>query len=83
MPNDNGLGPRVRDNNDGTICVEYEPKCEGRHEVLMTHNGNAVKGKGLFHIHVYYHHSFIHFFYLSKVLYLAVKGKEFNSMSIY
>ena len=44
MPGDDGLGPRVRDNNDGTICVEYQPKCEGRHEVQMTHNGNAVKG---------------------------------------
>ncbi|KAK7113041.1 filamin-A-like isoform X2 [Littorina saxatilis] len=44
MPGDDGLGPRVRDNNDGTICVEYQPKVEGRHEVLMTHNGNAVKG---------------------------------------
>ncbi|XP_025077978.1 filamin-A-like isoform X3 [Pomacea canaliculata] len=44
MPGDDGLGPRVRDNNDGTICVEYHPKVEGRHEVLMTHNGGAVKG---------------------------------------
>ncbi|XP_076459972.1 filamin-A-like isoform X2 [Babylonia areolata] len=44
MPGDDGLGPRVRDNSDGTICVEYHPKVEGRHEVLMTHNGGAVKG---------------------------------------
>ena len=45
MSGSDGLGPRVRDNNDGTICVEYHPKCEGRHEVLMSHNGSAVKGK--------------------------------------
>ena len=45
MPAGEGLGPRVRDNNDGTICVEYEPKVEGRHEVLMTHNGDAVRGR--------------------------------------
>ncbi|KAL8592277.1 hypothetical protein ACOMHN_036911 [Nucella lapillus] len=44
MPGDDGLGPRVRDNSDGTICVEYHPNCEGRHEVLMTHNDSAVKG---------------------------------------
>ncbi|XP_076455178.1 filamin-A-like isoform X2 [Babylonia areolata] len=44
MSGNDGLGPRVRDNNDGTICVEYEPKCEGRHEVLMTHNGTGVQG---------------------------------------
>lgn len=44
MPGDDGLGPRVRDNNDGTIVVEYQPKVEGRHEVLMTHNGAAIRG---------------------------------------
>ncbi|KAL8614771.1 hypothetical protein ACOMHN_017752 [Nucella lapillus] len=44
MSGSDGLGPRVRDNNDGTICVEYEPKCEGRHEVLMTHNGSGTTG---------------------------------------
>ncbi|KAK7498575.1 hypothetical protein BaRGS_00010235 [Batillaria attramentaria] len=45
MPGGDGLGPRVRDNNDGTICVEYEPKKEGRHEVIMTHDGSGVKGQ--------------------------------------
>lgn len=45
MSGSDGLGPRVRDNSDGTICVEYQPKAEGRHEVLMNHNGSAVKGQ--------------------------------------
>ena len=45
MPGEDSHGPRVRDNNDGTICVEYHPKVEGRHEVLMTHNGDAVRGE--------------------------------------
>lgn len=44
MPGDDGLGPKVKDNNDGTICVEYQPKAEGRHEVIMSHNGSGVKG---------------------------------------
>ncbi|KAK3760571.1 hypothetical protein RRG08_022854 [Elysia crispata] len=42
MPSGNGLGPRVRDNADGTICVEYEPKKEGMHEVLMSYDGSGV-----------------------------------------
>ncbi|KAH9502532.1 hypothetical protein Btru_068909 [Bulinus truncatus] len=42
MPSGNGLGPHVRDNADGTICVEYEPKKEGRHEVLMSYDGSGV-----------------------------------------
>ncbi|GFS01512.1 filamin-A, partial [Elysia marginata] len=45
MPSGNGLGPRVRDNSDGTICVEYEPKQEGMHEVLMSYDGTGVDGK--------------------------------------
>ncbi|XP_059167482.1 filamin-A-like, partial [Physella acuta] len=44
MPSGNGLGPHVRDNADGTICVEYEPKKEGRHEVLMSYDGSGVDG---------------------------------------
>ncbi|KAK7003390.1 hypothetical protein BgiMline_004839 [Biomphalaria glabrata] len=44
MPSGNGLGPKVRDNADGTICVEYEPKKEGRHEVLMSYDGSGVDG---------------------------------------
>ncbi|XP_012936132.1 filamin-A [Aplysia californica] len=44
MPSGNGLGPNVRDNADGTICVEYEPKQEGRHEVLMAFDGTGVDG---------------------------------------
>ncbi|KAK3760572.1 hypothetical protein RRG08_022855 [Elysia crispata] len=45
MPSGNGLGPRVRDNADGTICVEYEPKKEGMHEVLMSYDGSGVDGE--------------------------------------
>ncbi|GFN96349.1 filamin-a [Plakobranchus ocellatus] len=42
MPSGNGLGPKVRDNSDGTICVEYEPRKEGMHEVLMSFDGLGV-----------------------------------------
>lgn len=44
MSSGNGLGPRVRDNSDGTICVEYEPKKEGMHEVIMSYEGSGVDG---------------------------------------
>ncbi|XP_067672401.1 filamin-A-like isoform X3 [Haliotis asinina] len=37
-------GPVVQDNNDGTICVQYKPQAEGKHEVQMTCNGDTVKG---------------------------------------
>ncbi|XP_050390221.1 filamin-A [Patella vulgata] len=37
-------GPHIRDNSDGTITVQYQPKEVGRHEVLMEHNGAAVNG---------------------------------------
>uniref|UniRef100_A0A0B7AYU4 Uncharacterized protein n=1 Tax=Arion vulgaris TaxID=1028688 RepID=A0A0B7AYU4_9EUPU len=44
MPAGKDLGPHVRDNTDGTICVEYEPKLEGRHEVQMNYDGSSVEG---------------------------------------
>ncbi|BFZ03233.1 hypothetical protein BsWGS_06272 [Bradybaena similaris] len=44
MPAGNGLGPHVRDNSDGTICVEYEPRLEGRHEIQMNFEGSGVDG---------------------------------------
>uniref|UniRef100_A0A0B7A146 Filamin n=1 Tax=Arion vulgaris TaxID=1028688 RepID=A0A0B7A146_9EUPU len=44
MPSGNGLKPHVRDNADGTICVEYEPRLEGRHEVQMNFDGSAIDG---------------------------------------
>lgn len=50
MPSGNGLGPHVRDNTDGTICVEYEPKLEGRHEVQMNFDGSSVEGKLVYQI---------------------------------
>jgi hypothetical protein len=71
MPGDDGLGPRVRDNNDGTIVVEYQPKVEGRHEVLMTHNGNAVKGKHDVIMH-FLHHSHSHVHVVHKGLFVDV-----------
>ena len=51
MSETRNLGPRIRDNNDGTICVEYTPTAEGRHEVLMAHNGSAIRGK--YNVNVY------------------------------
>jgi len=40
MPN----GPTIKDNVDGTICVAYEPKLEGLHEVMLSHKGDQVDG---------------------------------------
>ena len=39
------LGPEIKDNDDGTICVGYEPHRVGRHEVLMSFDGSGVDGE--------------------------------------
>ncbi|XP_041363463.1 filamin-A-like isoform X1 [Gigantopelta aegis] len=44
MPSGAHLGPQVRDNNDGSICVEYQPKARGRHEIQMSYDGAPVEG---------------------------------------
>ena len=43
MTGANALGPKIKDNADGTICVAYEPTVEGKHEVLMSYVSFIVK----------------------------------------
>ena len=44
-PDADGLGPEIKDNADGSICVQYHPNKGGRHEVQMCYEGCAVDGE--------------------------------------
>lgn len=44
-PDADGLGPEIKDNTDGSICVQYHPNKSGRHEVQMCYEGCAVEGE--------------------------------------
>lgn len=37
--------PIIEDNFDGTIRVEYNPKEDGVHEMILLHDGAPVQGK--------------------------------------
>jgi len=36
--------PSVEDNHDGTVCVKYEPREVGSHELAVKYNGEHVQG---------------------------------------
>lgn len=36
--------PTIEDNRDGTVRVQYDPKEEGLHELVLLHNGIPVQG---------------------------------------
>lgn len=36
--------PVIEDNHDGTVRVQYDPKEEGLHELVLLHNGIPVQG---------------------------------------
>jgi filamin len=36
--------PVIEDNRDGTVCVRYEPREEGLHELVVKYNGEHVQG---------------------------------------
>lgn len=36
--------PIIEDNHDGTVRVQYDPKEEGLHELVLLHNGVPVQG---------------------------------------
>lgn len=38
--------PIVEDNRDGTVRVQYDPREAGIHELILTHDGVPVPGKG-------------------------------------
>lgn len=44
MPTPEGLRPEIKDNHDGSICVQYTPSIQGRHEVQMCYEGAAIDG---------------------------------------
>lgn len=44
MPSGNFDLPLIEDNFDGTIRVQYNPKEDGVHEMILLHNGNPVQG---------------------------------------
>ncbi len=37
--------PIIEDNRDGTVCVRYEPREEGTHELAVKYNGEHVQGE--------------------------------------
>lgn len=44
MPTVEGLGPEIRDCDDGSIIVQYKPSKSGTHEVQMSYEGAATNG---------------------------------------
>lgn len=36
--------PVIEDNRDGTVRIQYDPKEDGVHELLLLHNGVPVNG---------------------------------------
>lgn len=44
MPSGNVDVPIIEDNFDGTIRVQYNPKEDGVHELILLHDGAPVQG---------------------------------------
>lgn len=36
--------PIIEDNHDGTVRIQYDPKEDGIHELVLLHNGVPVEG---------------------------------------
>lgn len=36
--------PVIKENRDGTVCIAYEPKEVGLHEVIVQHKSDPVQG---------------------------------------
>lgn len=36
--------PRIDDNRDGTVRIQYDPREEGIHELVVLHNGTPIQG---------------------------------------
>ena len=52
MPTPEGLKPEIKDNHDGSICVQYHPTVQGRHEVQMCFEGASVDGKWAMYLYL-------------------------------
>lgn len=44
MPSGKVDSPRIEDNRDGTVRIQYDPREEGIHELVVLHNGNPIQG---------------------------------------
>lgn len=44
MPSGHVDQPKIEDNRDGTIRVQYDPREEGIHELTLKYNGEIVQG---------------------------------------
>lgn len=45
MPSGHVDQPKIEDNRDGTVRVQYDPREEGIHELAVKYNGEHVQGK--------------------------------------
>lgn len=45
MPSGKIDQPRIEDNRDGTVRVQYDPREDGIHELYVKYNGEHVQGK--------------------------------------
>lgn len=45
MPSGRIDQPKIEDNRDGTVRVQYDPREEGVHELTVKYNGEHVQGK--------------------------------------
>lgn len=45
MPSGHIDQPKIEDNRDGTVRVQYDPREEGIHELAVKYNGEHVQGK--------------------------------------
>lgn len=52
MPSGKIDSPIIEDNRDGTIRIQYDPKEDGIHELVLSHNGTTIEGE--FWIHFVY-----------------------------
>ncbi|XP_046683134.1 filamin-A isoform X3 [Homalodisca vitripennis] len=51
MPSGNVDKPVIEDNRDGTVCIKYDPREEGLHELSVKYNGEHVQGSPFkFHV---------------------------------
>lgn len=55
MPSGKIDQPRIEDNRDGTVRVQYDPREDGIHELYVKYNGEHVQGKLNFSIYKFFY----------------------------
>lgn len=53
MPSGHVDQPRIEDNRDGTVRIQYDPREEGIHELAVKYNGEHVQGNFVFFLIFY------------------------------